>query len=59
MFLVKPKQMKLDRDAGVTIKDLCVKYGLCKASVYRILGSWLFLMSHLTSSGRFTHDCSN
>jgi len=32
------QQMKLDRDAGVLIKDLCVKYGLCKASVYRILG---------------------
>ena len=32
------QQMKLDRDAGVPIKDLCVKYGLCKASVYRLLG---------------------
>ena len=42
MFLVNAKQMKLDRDAGVTIKVLCVKYGLCKASVYRILGSWYF-----------------
>jgi DNA invertase Pin-like site-specific DNA recombinase len=32
------QQMKLERDAGVLIKDLCSKYGLCKASVYRILG---------------------
>jgi hypothetical protein len=37
--LTKPQvqQMKLERDAGVLIKDLCcVKYGLCKASVYRL-----------------------
>jgi hypothetical protein len=42
MFLVNAKQIKLDRDTDVTIKDLCVKYGLCKASMYRILGSYLF-----------------
>jgi DNA invertase Pin-like site-specific DNA recombinase len=43
-FGAKPKlteqevqQMQIDRDAGMLIKDVCVKYGLSKASVYRIL----------------------
>ena len=31
------QQMKLEREAGLLIKDLCFKYGLCKASVYRLL----------------------
>ncbi len=30
-------QMKLDREGGLLIKDLCVKYGLSKASVYRLM----------------------
>ncbi len=45
-FGAKPKltaqevqQMQIDRDAGMLIKDVCVKYGLSKASVYRILGA--------------------
>ena len=32
------QQMKIDRDAGVTIKNLCGKYGISRASVYRLLG---------------------
>ena len=32
------EQMKLDRDTGVTIKNLCGKYGISRASVYRLLG---------------------
>ena len=31
------QQMKLDRDTGVTIKNLCGKYGISRASVYRLL----------------------
>jgi hypothetical protein len=31
------QQMKLERETGLLIKDLCVKYGLCKASVYQLL----------------------
>ena len=33
------EQMRHDRAAGVTIKNLCAKYGLSKASVYRLLSS--------------------
>ena len=32
------QQMKIDRETGMLIKDVCVKYGLSKASVYRLLG---------------------
>ena len=33
------QQMKLERDKGVLIRELCAKYDLSKASVYRILGA--------------------
>ena len=33
------EQMKLDRDTGVTIKNLCGKYGISRASVYRLLAN--------------------
>jgi DNA invertase Pin-like site-specific DNA recombinase len=33
------QQMKLDRENGVLIKELCRKYGLSKASVYRLLAT--------------------
>ena len=32
-------QMRLDRENGVLIKELCRKYGLSKASVYRLLSA--------------------
>lgn len=33
------QHMKQDRDSGMLIKDVCSKYSLSKASVYRLLGS--------------------
>ena len=32
-------QMKTERNAGVLIKDLCFKYRISKASVYRLLAT--------------------
>ena len=32
------EQMRQDREAGITIKNLCGKYGISRASVYRLLG---------------------
>ena len=32
-------QMRIDRESGVLIKELCRKYGLSKASVYRLLST--------------------